>query len=67
MTELRHGFYLTYGETEDGRMLAICSDGTPQLGHKPVTVLTLEVVENRKEAKRWFKRVIVEQPWKERH
>jgi len=65
-TTIRHGLFLTYGETEDGRPLAICSDGTPQLGHDPVTVLTIEVVGSLKEARRWFNNVKQTRPWETR-
>lgn len=63
IASLRHGLYLTIGKTEDGRTLAVCSDGSPQFGHNPVTVLTLEVVASEREARDWFKRVRVERPW----
>ena len=62
----QHGLYLTTGRTDDGRLLAICSDGTPQLGHHPVTVLLLEVVKSVQEAREWFRRVRVERPWETR-
>jgi hypothetical protein len=65
--QLRHGYYLTIGKTEDGRTLAICSDGTPQRGHDGVTVLSLEVVASEPEARQWFKRVRKEKPWETRH
>lgn len=65
MTE-RHGLYLTVGRCDDGRMLAICSDGTQQRGHTPVTILTIQVVATVAEARDWFKRVILERPWETR-
>lgn len=65
-TGLRHGLYLTVGKTDDGRMLAICSDGTPQRDHDHVTVLSLETVPNMKVARAWFKRVRLERPWETR-
>ncbi len=66
-TTIRHGLYLTTGRTEDGRLIAICADGTPLLGHDPVTVLTLECVQSIREAKQWFKKVKLERPWETRH
>ena len=66
MTPIRYGLYLTTGRTDDGRLLAICSDGTPQLGHKEIKVLTLEVVQSVKEARQWFRRVKIERPWETR-
>lgn len=64
---IRHGLYLTCGKDGHGRLIAICSDGSPQLGHEGVTVLTLEVVKSPKEARRWFERVRQERPWEARH
>lgn len=65
-TTIRHGLFLTYGKAEDGRRLAICSDGTPQLGHEPVTVLTIKVVKSVEQAKRWFNHVRQTRPWETR-
>ena len=66
-TPIRHGLFLSYAKMEDGRNLAVCSDGTPQLGHDPVTVLTLEVVQSFKEAKQWFSEVKKTRPWETRN
>lgn len=63
---IRHGLFLTYGKTEDGRNLAICSDGTPQLGHDPVTVLTVNIVKSFEQARRWFNHVKQTRPWETR-
>lgn len=46
--------------------LAIISSGQPQLGDDETTVLTLEVVKNMKEAKAWYRRMKIEQPWVQR-
>lgn len=44
--ELRWGLCMTVGGDEKGRLVAVISDGSPQLGHDPVTVLTVEIVKN---------------------
>ncbi len=63
-----HGIFLTVGKTRDGkRSLAILSDGSPQLGHAPVTVLDLEVVKDDDEARKWAKQARIEQRWIEKH
>ena len=60
--------YLTTDRNPKGSgLLAIISQGQPQLGDMNCTVLTLEVVQNRKAAKKWFRRMMVERPWEERH
>lgn len=66
MSEYRHGLYLTTGRDDRGRLIAICSDGTPQRGHDPVTILTLEVVDSERDAELWFEAVKILQPWKAR-
>lgn len=43
--------------------IAIISRGQPQLGDEEITVLTLEVVKNMKEAELWYRRMKIEQPW----
>jgi len=58
--------YLTFGKDSQGRKIAIMSLGSPQHGDEMVTVLTLEVVKSTKEAKAWFKRMLVERPWETR-
>ncbi len=70
---LRHGYVLTEGETTttDGRRvwLATISDGSPQLGHDEVTVLTLEtfpIGTKRRVIMDWYKRMKKEQPWETR-
>jgi hypothetical protein len=67
MSALRYGLYMTTGRDEKGRFIAIVTDGTPQLGHQDVTVLTLEVVEDEADAARWFDRMKQERPWEVRH
>lgn len=66
-TGLRYGLYLTTGQDKQGRLVAIVTDGTPQLGHRNVSVLTLEVVSDDDEAVRWFERMKQERPWEARH
>ena len=57
---------LTTGRLKDGRMLAICSDGSPQLGDAKTTVLSLETVESQEEAEAWFLDVKKNRPWETR-
>lgn len=61
----RHGYFLTVDKAPDGKggLLAILTDGTPQKGHDPVTVLSLERVKSIREARRWFDKVMIEKPW----
>jgi hypothetical protein len=60
-------FYLSMGPDPKGRgVLAVISLGSPQRGDKDVTVCTLEIVKNRKEAKQWFRRMMIERPWEAR-
>lgn len=47
--------------------IAVISDGSPQLGSETVTVLTVEVVKNMKQAKEWFRRMKIERPWEPRN
>lgn len=47
--------------------IAVISDGSPQLGSEAVTVLTVEVVKNMKQAKEWFRRMKIERPWEPRN
>lgn len=62
----RWGLYMTYGKTPDGRNLAIISDGSPQLGHDPVTVLEVMPDISHTEAHAWFARMQIERPWEVR-
>lgn len=50
-------------QPENDGYIAIISYGSPQLGDKLTTVLTVEIVKNMKEAKAWFKKMKIEQPW----
>lgn len=43
--------------------IAVISQGQPQFGDEEVTILTVEVVKNMKEAKAWYKRMKLERPW----
>lgn len=65
MTEAR--IYLTIDrkkrQPENDGYVAIISQGSPQLGDQETIVLDVEIVKNMKEAKAWFKRMKVEQPW----
>ena len=58
---------LTVGRDKKGGLLAIISDGSPQLGDEEVTILSVKVVKNKKAAREWFKRMTVERPWEERN
>jgi len=60
---------LTFGPTGDGRKIAIISrGGHPQLvGSGDCEVLDLTTdCRNMKEAKAWFRRMMVERPWETR-
>lgn len=60
--------YLTVGKNPKGDgLLAIMSEGQPQMGDEKCTVLTLEVVKDMEEARTWFERMKVERPWEERN
>lgn len=43
--------------------IAVISQGQPQFGDEKVVILDVEVVKNMKEAKAWYKRMKLEQPW----
>lgn len=67
MPEPRHGYYLTTGPDPKGRgLIAVISDGTPQLGHDPVTVLDVEVVPDVEAARAWFSVAKITRPWEQR-
>jgi hypothetical protein len=62
-------YYLTVGRekhAESGKYLAVLSFGQPQTGDENITVLSIELVRNYKEAKQWAKRMEVERPWETR-
>lgn len=46
--------------------VAIISRGSPQLGDNEVVVLAVDIVQNMKAAKAWFRRMKEEQPWETR-
>lgn len=62
--------YLTVGrEKHDARgYLAVISYGSSQRGDRECdcTVLSVEIVENMKAAKFWYKRIKIEKPWEMR-
>lgn len=60
--------YLTIDDDPKGRgLVAIMTQGHPQLGDNHITVLTLEVgFKTVKAARKWFKRMKVERPWETR-
>jgi hypothetical protein len=62
-----HGLVLS-AKNVDGHMLAVISDGSPQFGNDPVTVLTVEkfATDDGAAARAWFERMKIEQPWNER-
>lgn len=43
--------------------IAVISYGQIQLGDEKCTILNVEVVKNMKEAKSWFRKMKIEQPW----
>lgn len=60
--------YLTVGDDPQGRgLLAIASRGHPQRGDAQCTILTMELVQNMKTAKAWFRRMKIERPWETRN
>lgn len=46
--------------------IALITAGHPQFGDEEVTILSVSVVKNMEEAKQWFDKMKVEQPWIER-
>lgn len=66
MSESR--IYLTYNPNPKGKgLLAVISQGQPQLGDKNVVVLDVEIVPNRKAAKAWYNKMLVQRPWEARN
>ena len=59
--------YLTVGDDPKGRLLAVISEGQPQLGDANVTVLSVKPVKNMKEAKAWYRQMKMERPWEARN
>jgi|FreactcultureFD7_1027221.scaffolds.fasta_scaffold49227_1 hypothetical protein len=62
-----HGLVLTVCPGDRNDLIAICSDGSPQLGHEDITVLSVERVNSVKAARDWFRRVKKERPWETRN
>ena len=57
-----HRYYLTCDrDKEKGGFIAVITRGDAN-----ITVLDVERVKNPKEAKRWFRRMLVEKPWETR-
>lgn len=50
----------------DGYIAIISRGGHPQFNSDLCEVLTVNVVQNMKEAKQWFKAMKVERPWETR-
>lgn len=68
---LRYGLYLTTGmeSKPPHRQIAIISDGSPQKGHKKVTILDVEAFPRdapREVIERWYARMQVERPWEQK-
>lgn len=60
--------YLTVDTNPNGPgLVAVMTQGQPQLGDEHCVVLSLELVKNMKEAKIWFRRMKVERPWELRN
>ena len=59
-------YYLTCGPNPKGKgILAIISKGSPQRGDMQITVCDLEICENMKAAKKWYKRQMKSRPWEQ--
>ena len=63
--------YLSVAKTkrqpENDGYVAVISQGHIQHGDKECIVLDVEVVKNMKEAKRWYKKALIERPWEPRN
>lgn len=66
-----HQIYLTVDrqkrQPQNDGYVAVISQGSPQFGDGETIVLDVEVVKNMKEARRWYKRMLVERPWEARN
>lgn len=62
-----HKYYLTVGKEPKGRLLAIITQGHGQFGDQTIICCTLKIVKNVKEAKKWYKKMIIEKPWETRN
>lgn len=63
---MESSIYLTVGQDEKGKMLAIISQGQPQLGDQNVIILDVKRVKNMKEARAWYRQMRIERPWETR-
>ena len=60
--------YLTVDKNPKGNgLLAVISQGQPQLGDDDVVVLDVTTVKNMKAARKWYKRMLIERPWELRN
>lgn len=68
MSEPLHGLYMTTGPhpRDESKILAVISDGSPQYGHSPVTVLTMDTFDTIDATKSWFVRCKITRPWEPR-
>lgn len=57
------GHYVSLGRAQDGRLLALITEGHPNAGDEKVTVCSVHVVQDRKEAAEWFAKELTEKPW----
>lgn len=68
---MANGFYLTVGkekrQPENDGYIAVISSGHFRRGDEQTILLDVEIVQNMKEAKKWFKRAIIERPWEPRN
>lgn len=61
---MKHGIVCTINRNiEDGKMIAVISDGASILGHTDITTLKLREVADERQARDWFKRMRKERPW----
>lgn len=60
-------YYLTTSPNPKGPgLLCVISIGHPQRGDAEVVVCDVEICPNKKEAKRWYRKMLVERPWEPR-
>lgn len=60
--------YLTVGDDHKGNgMIAIITQGHPQLGDQKVTILSLTRVSSNEEAEAWYQKEMTEKPWETRN
>jgi len=63
--KLKYGLVLTTGWAKD-RLIAVITDGSPQMGHAEVTILDLKPVDDEEEANVWFEEMKILRPWEAR-